>query len=568
METKRLITAVVLAALVFIAWNFISIKMGWIPEQPVVSSNATATDPDAVEILASPSATDPGAPAPSQAQSSLALQSGFVPNDPATVTIKTPYYKAVFSRQGGVLQEYLLLEYNRDLGDDAHSVGLISPEAARQAPLALLVNGTPSWKQEGWEIEGSDLNLAEGEQGTISFVGYVNDMKVKRTFVFSGSSYTFDEAIHLESDEAKRVNIALTVAGTPTVMARPGVFSRVKHFIFGGTPPQDAESPYNMTRVAWLQGKKFSESKDKKDLSSGILISDDVTWMGVMNNYFIGMVSMPGVDTIGKAGYVDGVYTSLVGKTNLLVTKEQPINLNAVYLLGPKEARVMASAPNDMGKALDYGFFTVIAKPMVYMLDFFYKFVGNYGVAIILMTIVVRIILWPLAQKSFKSMEGMRKIQPLMAEIREKYGDDKEAMNKEIMAAYKRHKINPAGGCLPIFLQLPIFLGLYNALLNAIEIRHAHFISYIPFTDIPWLMDLSAPDPYLITPLLMGATMFFQQRMSPPPGDPTQAKVMMFMPIIFTLFFLGFPSGLVLYWLVSNVLAVAQQQWLRRKSGN
>ena len=151
-----------------------------------------------------------------------------------------------------------------------------------------------------------------------------------------------------------------------------------------------------------------------------------------------------------------------------------------------------------------------------------------------------------------------------MAEIREKYGDDKEALNRELMATYKRHKVNPAGGCLPMLMQLPIFLGLYNALLNAIELRHAVFLETLPLTNLPWIVDLSAPDPYLITPIIMGLSMFIQQRMSPPPGDPTQAKVMMFMPLIFTLFFLGFPSGLVLYWLVSNIISIIQQRLLAR----
>jgi YidC/Oxa1 family membrane protein insertase len=153
-----------------------------------------------------------------------------------------------------------------------------------------------------------------------------------------------------------------------------------------------------------------------------------------------------------------------------------------------------------------------------------------------------------------------------MAAIREKYPDDRNKMNEELMQLYKTYKVNPAGGCLPVVVQIPVFFGLYQALLNAIELRHASFIHFLPFTHMVWLADLSAKDPYYITPLVMGATMFLQQKMTPAPGDPTQAKIMMFMPVIFTFMFLNFPAGLVIYWLVNNVLSIAQQWMLMRSS--
>jgi YidC/Oxa1 family membrane protein insertase len=175
---------------------------------------------------------------------------------------------------------------------------------------------------------------------------------------------------------------------------------------------------------------------------------------------------------------------------------------------------------------------------------------------------VVKAVFWPLSQKSYKSMQQMKKLQPMMAKIREKYGSDKDAMNKEIMQLYKTYKVNPAGGCLPILVQIPVFFGLYQALLNAIELRQAAFIPYLPFTDTVWLADLSVRDPLFITPLVMGSTMFLQQKLTPAPGDPTQAKMMLFMPPIFTLLCFNFPAGLVLYWLINNVISMFQQ-WLQ-----
>ena len=223
-------------------------------------------------------------------------------------------------------------------------------------------------------------------------------------------------------------------------------------------------------------------------------------------------------------------------------------------------------APNHIEKSLDYGWFSIIAKPLVMLLQFLHSYVGNYGTAIILMTVLIKILFWPLSQKSYKSMEQMRKLQPMMQKIREKHADDKEALNREIMQLYKTYKVNPAGGCLPILVQIPVFIGLYQTLLNAIELRHTPFITYLPFTDKLWLADLSAQDPFCITPLVMGATMLLQQKMTPAPGDPTQAKIMMLMPLVFTVLFINFPAGLVVYWLVNNVISIAQQWFLMRRS--
>jgi YidC/Oxa1 family membrane protein insertase len=202
-----------------------------------------------------------------------------------------------------------------------------------------------------------------------------------------------------------------------------------------------------------------------------------------------------------------------------------------------------------------------------------YKVIPNYGIAIIILTLITKIILFPLGNKSYKSMNDMKRMQPLMTEIREKYKDDKKKMNEETMALYRTYKINPMGGCLPMVVQLPVFFALYRMLYQAIELRHAPFFG--------WINDLSAPDrlfqfgfsiPFMEPPygipvltIVMGATMFLQQKMSPPPGDPTQAKIMMFMPLIFTVIFINFSAGLVLYWLINNIFSIAQQYYIQKK---
>ena len=240
---------------------------------------------------------------------------------------------------------------------------------------------------------------------------------------------------------------------------------------------------------------------------------------------------------------------------------------------GPKSMQVLKDVDHDLNKAIHFGMFDIIAKPLLWFMNFIYSKVPNYGIAIIVLTILTKLLLWPLGSKSYKSMSEMKRLQPLMAEIREKYKDDKKMMNQEIMSLYKTYKINPMGGCLPMVMQIPVFFALYRMLYSAIELRHAPFFL--------WINDLSAPDrlfhfsfsiPFMQPPygipvltVIMGATMLLQQKMSPPPGDPTQAKMMMLMPIVFTVIFINFSSGLVLYWLINNILSIAQQTYIQKK---
>ena len=228
-----------------------------------------------------------------------------------------------------------------------------------------------------------------------------------------------------------------------------------------------------------------------------------------------------------------------------------------------------------LGKALDFGWFDILAKPCLWLMNFIYDhLIPNYGIAIIILTLFTKVLLWPLGTKSYKSMGAMKKLQPLIKEIKEKYGDDRKRVNEETMALYRTYKINPLGGCLPMLVQIPVFFALYRMLYEAIELRHAPFFL--------WINDLAAPDrlfnfnfsiPFMDPPygipvltLVMGATMFLQQRMSPPMGDPAQAKMMMLLPIVFTFIFINFSSGLVLYWLVSNIVSIGQQYYITKKN--
>ena len=570
METKRVILAIALSIVIFMGWNFLAREMGWLPPPPDPATYNASSQADNNAPAQTAQKGDPAAPAaqiPPSADPSSSQLPAFMPTEGRLVTVETPLYKAVFHSNGGVLRQFLLKDYRTSQKESSPLVNLINENAASQGPMGILVYGQPSWLGKNWALEGEDLILDAEGTGTLRFTGEFEGMRITRELQFTGTAYTISEKLHVASQEAKSVNLAFTIGTGPlAVDETPGVFARLRYSIFGGEAPVAGENQYNLTRIAWFQGSSFDEKESVSDLTEGKLLEGNVAWMGVMNNYFMGAVSMADSAASAKGRYLGGVYHALIGRSNLVVSPESPVNLECTYYIGPKEANSLNAAPNHLDKALDYGFFSIVSKPLIYLLQFLYKYVHNYGVAIILMTIIIKIIFWPLSQKSYRSMQQMKQLQPLMLKIREKYADDKETMNREVMQLYKTYKVNPAGGCLPILVQLPVFIGLYKALLNSIELRHAPFISTLPFTDIPWLTDLASPDPFFITPLLMGATMLLQQKMTPTPGDPMQAKIMMLMPIIFTGLFLTFPSGLVVYWLVNNIISIGQQ-WAQLRKG-
>ena len=561
MDNKRLFLAIALSIVIFIGWNALATYMGWVvPPAPVTASQnaTTASATNAQQLTADPLVT---------LEQQAVQRPVFAPTSGRNVTVDTPLYKAVFHTNGAVLREFTLKKYKLHK-DKADYVQLISPEAAAELPMSLLIAGGNSAITGTWSFDGADLTIAKGQQGSLRFTGMVDGIQVERVYTFTADNYTIAEKLNVLSATDKNLHLGFTMSSSnmASAMTVP-MIPRLKYMFLGGAKPEPQEDQINLTRAAWLQESSFSQENNHTDLAEGKRVPGSISWGGTMNNYFLCAISMvASEDNSLYLTFKNGVFHTILGKPSLLAKANEKITLDSVYYIGPKESKSLDQAPNFISRALDYGFFTIIAKPLVAMLQFFYSYVGNYGVAIILMTIVIKLIFWPLSQKSYKSMEQMKKIQPEMTKLREKFGDDKETLNKEMMQLYKTHKVNPAGGCLPIVVQIPVFFGLYQALLNAIELRHAPFVEMLPFTNITWIADLAASDPTFITPLIMGASMFLQQKMSPAPADPTQAKIMMFMPIIFTVIFLGFPSGLVLYWLVNNVISIGQQWWQRKSA--
>lgn len=282
-------------------------------------------------------------------------------------------------------------------------------------------------------------------------------------------------------------------------------------------------------------------------------------WVAMVQHYFVSAWVPPSTDensfSLRKLKGQDIYLMGFVGRT-INVSPGTSGNYKAQFYVGPKDQETLESLAEYLDLTVDYGFLWMLAKPIFAAMKFIHGVIGNWGWAIILLTVLIKLLLYPLSAASLKSMAKMRKLQPEMARLKELYGDDRQKMSQELMGLYKKEKVNPAGGCLPMLLQMPVFIALYWVLLESVEIRHAPWFL--------WIQDLSAKDPLFVLPLIMGGSMFLMQKLQPMPTDPMQAKVMQFMPVMFTLFCMFFPAGLVLYWTVNNLLSMAQQ-WVVNK---
>jgi YidC/Oxa1 family membrane protein insertase len=432
---------------------------------------------------------------------------------------------------------------------------LVRPGPAHNYPLGL------NWEGQDLQIAGNSLfyeaaplhlDLKDGGLGTLKFSGTSPvGLTFVKTYTFKADSYSFDLAVQVINHTGR---------------ALEGQVSLDLSEDFAG----EEASRFHFLGFNGSINNRWEEIKSGA-LKESQTFTGRIDWAGLDEGYFLTAMVPTGTSksiltlseplnpqTKKQAGPMVASLRSAV--ENLPAGQE--VRLAYALYFGPKDLQYLQSL--GLERAINFGWFDFLGKPLLWVLKFFDRYSFNYGWAIIILTFLIRIVFFYPNHKSYKSMKDMQKLQPKVAKIREKYKDDKEAMNKELMALYRTFKVNPLAGCLPMLLQLPVFIALYNVLGYAIELRHASFIPTLPFTNIVWLADLSHKDPLLITPLVMGATMFIQQKMTPAAGDPTQAKMMMFLPLIFTFMFLNFASGLVIYWLVNNVLSIIQQYYTNK----
>lgn len=479
--------------------------------------------------------------------------------DEKEIQIDTPLYKAVFTNVGPTIKSFKLKKYFKTTDPDSPMIELVSLEKNMGDFLLINFEGYSIGQNEKitYQVDSTTVRLGpESSPKDLIFISETSDgLSMKQTFRFFPDQYKIELNLDVVNKSGKTVN---------------GTFKADLKAL----PPQEKASYYSYVGLALLLDDDLKEV-EIEDTSEEEILRGQIDWVAYEDDFFISAV-IPENKSKGtfegrllKSGLLHGTYLP----PSVSLVPSQQTSFQYTLFFGPRDLSILKQCGGNIDRAINFGWTDIIARPLLYTLRFFYKYVHNYGVAIILLTILVKILFWPLTHKSYKSMKEMQKLQPIMAKMREKYKNDKQKLNKEMMGLYKTYKVNPMGGCLPMVVQLPVFFALFRVLGSAIELRHAPFML--------WINDLSAPDrlfnfpftiPFMAPPfgipiltLLMGASMFLQQKMTPTPGDPTQAKIMMFLPVIFTFMFINFPSGLVLYWLVNNILSIGQQYRIYKK---
>lgn len=460
-----------------------------------------------------------------------------------TITLESDVLRLTIDTLGGDVIESDLLAHNAELNSHTPFKLLQQTGATTYVAQSGLVgkNGidTPASRPQ-YQVAQENFRLADGQ----------NELVVPMTFEKEGITYTKTFILKRGSYDVG-VNFHIKNPTNETIEIQP--YGQLKHTL--------VESSGSLTMPTYTGGAYSSSETNYKKYSfddmakNNLNIDTKAGWIAVLQHYFVSAwVPNQDAENTLYSRTNNGVATIGYRGAVTTVAPNSEATLNSQLWTGPKNQNEMGAVANNLDLTVDYGWAWFIAKPLFWLLTLIQSIVTNWGLAIIGVTIVVKTILYPLTKAQYTSMAKMRMLQPKIQEMRERFGEDRQRMSQEMMKLYREEKVNPMGGCLPILIQMPIFIALYWTFMEAVELRHAPFFG--------WIQDLSAQDPYYIMPLLMGASMFLLQKMSPTPvADPMQQKVMTFMPVIFTVFFLWFPSGLVLYWLTSNCITIVQQ-WL------
>ena len=548
MDTYRAFLAIIISFVILLGYQyfFVGFDKPQAPvQQPVEQQVATVPEKTAsapAEITA---------PQPGQKSDAAPVEY----DRPAReITVDTDLYTAVITEAGGAIKSFVLKEHTETIAKDSPGKELIKTDARQGLPLKF------SWGDVVpadllYDSAGQEVVFGKDGKAKLTMKAQAgNGLEIERVFTFDAANYLIDLKVKVSN-----------TAGQPL----QGIAQL--HQVNGPFEGANASSKFLFTGPAAYISGQLHEIKAKEFAEGPKTIPGKVEWAGYMGNYFLCGIIPQGEQGVNFTMQGTEALTStlLAGNLDTLPAGSAKEYAYRIFY-GPKKLKLLQETGFNLDKAVNFGWFDVIAKPTLWMLNFFYSFCRNYGIAIILVTVLFKAVFWPITQKGMKSTKNMQKLQPKMLKIKEKYKDDPAKMNQEVMNLYRTYKVNPLGGCMPMLLQIPVFFALYKVLLQCIELRHAPFML--------WINDLAAPDrlwigfdiPYLgglpVLTLLMGASMFLQQKLTPTTADPTQAKIMMFLPVIFTFMFLNFASGLVLYWFVNNLLAILQQYLINRSS--
>ena len=536
MDTRRLILVMIFTFSSFMLWE------SWQKHNAPKPAPNVAAQGEAGAVVPQPSAslqaTGPGA--------TPAAPAAAAPAGGETFTVTTDLLKATIATQGGDIAGLELLKYREHDAKDKNFL-LFDPKHSYRAQSGLIGPGLPSHRTQLTRVPGP-TEMAEGsDELKIRLEAPAeNGVKATKVLTFRRGSYVVDVAWEIANQGDKPLAAHAYHQLQRDGSAPAGETMMVSTFT-GPAVFSDAEKYQKVTFDEVGSGKaKFVKTADDG-------------WLAMVQHYFVSAL-------VPKAGVSREYYMRKVEGQNLYQTGVIiPVGeiaagaaggSSVTLFAGPQEQAALKKLAPGLDLVVDYGWLTVIAAPIFWALEAIYKLVGNWGWAIVVLTIIIKAIFYPLSAASYKSMAKMKVLTPRLMQLKERFGDDKQRLNQEMMKLYQTEKVNPLGGCLPILVQIPVFIALYWVLLGAVEMRDAPWIL--------WIHDLASPDPFYILPVIMIVSMVIQTKLNPTPPDPIQAKVMMAMPFVFGIMFLWFPAGLVLYWVVNNILSIAQQWYITR----
>jgi len=548
MDMYRAFLAIVISFLILVGYQYFFVPPS--VQQPDSQQQAQQPGPDQT------AGEEPQAQAPGTALTLPVEQK--IQDDPTArdIVVETPLYTAVINEQGGGFKSFVLKDYLKEKKGDTSPMQLVQTGLPTELPMLFSLqggatNGLPLYRADREKVT---LAADAGQTSLVMTANLAGQVEIIRTLVFDPTSYLIEDTYQVRNLSAD------------PIATQPAAIINNRPFSAG-----NAASRYMFSGPVAFVNNELVEVKGKK-LSAGTqTLEGSVDWAAYEDNYFICAIITPvaASRTVSMSARDETVRT-VIGEGSVTLDPAGVQEFKYKVYFGPKKLDILKQVNHNLSKAINFGWFDALAKPMLWLLNFFHTYIRNYGIAIILLTVLIKGTFWPITQKGMKSMKNMQKLQPKVAKLKEKYKNDSQKMNQEMMALYKTYKVNPLGGCLPLVLQIPFFFALYKVLLMSIELRHAPFML--------WINDLSAPDrlwigfdiPFLhgipVLTLLMGASMYLQQKMTPTTADPTQARIMQMLPIIFTFMFLNFASGLVLYWFVNNLLSILQQQLINRQT--
>jgi YidC/Oxa1 family membrane protein insertase len=549
---RNAILATVLVILILLGYQWYLSRFEAPPEPP---AKPAATAPAATAPIQAPPAPHMVAQPPKRLANPASKPRAYTPTDELglhvrEVVIDTPLMHITLSTLGARATSWQLKHYHTTAGGPVDLVAVPDPGAGI-GPLQTWLDGlTPPAM---YQVDRDHLELTSGQTGSVVFTQVTSSgIQVEKRLTFQADRYQVGIDLTARNLTGEQIEVQ------PRIAWGPGFRNSLDKTASTIHPP-----------TLWLDGKRVQE--DVAKLNGMHTVDGTVEWAALQDTYFASALLPEGK---GLKAFVmkeaDGQpVVGLVGSQQVLPPNGE-ISDRVLVFAGPKDFDLLKAIGHNLDGLVDLGWFWFLARPALWLLKFLYHITGNYGLAIILVTVLQKVAFFPLTQKSLKSMQAMQAIQPKVQALQERFKNNAQKKQEETMALYRKHGVNPMGGCLPMLIQIPIFIALYNALGNSVEMWQAHFL---------WIRDLTQPDsiftmtlwagheyPFNLLALLMGVSMWVQQKMSPTGGDPRQAQMMLWMmPIIFTFMFWGFPSGLVLYWLVNNILQIGQQYLITGK---